>query len=187
MIIIGLDLSFTGTGLVKFKDGGVLDTKLIKTIPEGKDICSRFHRINECLTEVNDFCFTEFDEEKIIVIEGYSFNSRSGMCFSIGEMGGVIKNHLYQMYLLKSDKVTKFLEIPPTQLKKFITGKGQCKKELILKEIYKNFGFDTDDNNIADAYALAYLGYSVYCVENKISIKLNKVQKEMIDKITKEK
>lgn len=43
----------------------------------------------------------------------------------------------------------------PGVIKKFITGKGNAKKELILKEVYKKYKFDTTDNNIADAFAIA--------------------------------
>jgi len=124
VIIIGMDLSFTGTGLIKYKDGQVIGQKLIKTETEGKDIQDRFKRINIALNDIKNFCFSEgvakSDEDKIIIIEGYSFNSRSGMCFSIGEMGGVIKNDLYQRFLNGLCGIKAFHEIPPNQLKKFI-------------------------------------------------------------------
>jgi crossover junction endodeoxyribonuclease RuvC len=67
--------------------------------------------------------------------------------FSIGELGGVIKLLLYDNSIL-------FGLVQPTVLKKFVTGKGNSKKELMLLNVYKKFGFDTDNNNIADAYAL---------------------------------
>jgi crossover junction endodeoxyribonuclease RuvC len=51
-----------------------------------------------------------------------------------------------------------YISVPPCNLKKFVTGKGNCAKELIIKEVYKRWGFDTDNNNIADAYGLAMMG-----------------------------
>lgn len=45
--------------------------------------------------------------------------------------------------------------VTPGEVKKFVTGKGNAKKELIIKEVYKRYGFDTDINDIADAYAIA--------------------------------
>ena len=45
--------------------------------------------------------------------------------------------------------------ITPGTLKKFVTGKGQCKKDLILLKVYKKWGEEFDDNNLADAYSLA--------------------------------
>ena len=45
----------------------------------------------------------------------------------------------------------------PTQIKKFITGRGNAKKDVIIREVYKRWGFETDDHNIADAYGLAQM------------------------------
>ena len=53
------------------------------------------------------------------------------------------------------------MEIAPAQLKKFITGKGNCKKDLMLKEIYKRWGVDFDDDDCADAYALVEFAMAV--------------------------
>jgi Holliday junction resolvasome RuvABC endonuclease subunit len=44
------------------------------------------------------------------------------------------------------------LTVPPTTLKKFV---GAKKKVLIAREVYKRWGFQSDDHNIVDAYAIA--------------------------------
>jgi len=51
-----------------------------------------------------------------------------------------------------------YLPVAPSQLKKFGTGTGQCKKEVVIKEVFKRFGVDTNDNNEADAIVLVHLG-----------------------------
>jgi len=51
----------------------------------------------------------------------------------------------------------KLCVFTPPQIKKFVTGKGNAKKELIIKEVYKKWGFETDNHNTADAYAVARL------------------------------
>ena len=61
------------------------------------------------------------------------------------------------------------------------------KKNLILKEVYKNFGKDFSDDNVADSFSLALLGYYYYCVRNGIDIKLSKSQSEVIKLLLKEK
>lgn len=54
-----------------------------------------------------------------------------------------------------------FVVIGPSQLKKFATGSGGAKKELVIKEVMKRWGADCPDNNTADAVALAYLGMAL--------------------------
>ena len=50
------------------------------------------------------------------------------------------------------------MEVAPTSLKKFVTGKGNAKKDLMLLSVYKRWGFDTTNDNKADAYGLAQFG-----------------------------
>jgi crossover junction endodeoxyribonuclease RuvC len=49
----------------------------------------------------------------------------------------------------------EFITVPPTTLKKFVCDTGKAKKELILKEVFRRWGVDTDNDNQADAAALA--------------------------------
>jgi crossover junction endodeoxyribonuclease RuvC len=139
---VGLDLSLTATGLV------VLDHAAFVT---SKEVISSKKTEVLRLVEIADrivIAIRPFKNEASVYMEGYSFASRSGQAFSIGELGGVVK-----AYLFKEGITPKI--IPPTSLKKFVTGKGNAKKELMLKEVYKKWGVDFDDNNLADAYGLA--------------------------------
>ena len=82
-----------------------------------------------------------------LVIEDYSYGSRGRGIFNLGELGGMIR-------LLAHDNNLKLVVVQPTVLKKFIIGKGNAGKELMLLNVYKKYGFETDNNNIADAFAL---------------------------------
>ncbi|MGD2073064.1 MAG: hypothetical protein PVG65_06210, partial [Candidatus Thorarchaeota archaeon] len=53
--------------------------------------------------------------------------------------------------------------IAPSTLKKFVTGKGNCKKELILLKVYQKFEIEFDNHNLADAFSLAKMAFE----ENK--------------------
>jgi crossover junction endodeoxyribonuclease RuvC len=64
--------------------------------------------------------------------------------------------HHIVRYMFYKNKIN-FKMIPPTVLKKFVTGKGNCKKELILLYVFKKWGITIEDNNIADAYSLSKL------------------------------
>lgn len=62
------------------------------------------------------------------------------------------------------------LQIPPMTLKKYATGKGTSKKQEMLLQIYKRWGVEFNDDNAADAYALARLAgkQSIDAVEAKV-------------------
>lgn len=78
--------------------------------------------------------------------------SRAGQAFSIGELGGVIK------LMLHMNKIP-YTDVPPTVLKKFVTGKGTAMKDDIMLHVYKKWGWTAPDNNQADAYGLARMAW----------------------------
>lgn len=188
MLSIGIDPSLTDTGIVIIEDGKVICSKDVKSGSEGKNVVKRIGRINEISKQINAIISENIgvkDTEQILVIEGYSFGSHGGMGISLGEAGGVFRTNL-----IKDFPKAIFIEVPPTRLKKFITGKGNCEKDLILKEVYKNFGYDTSNNNIADAFGLSLWGYALYCIKNKLPFNFNKKklttqQLEMIEESIK--
>jgi len=77
-----------------------------------------------------------------------SFQSRGQAMAQLGALHFILRIFLFQEKL-------DYRVVEPTVLKRFVTGKGQGKKELMLKEVYKKWGADFDDNNLADAYGLA--------------------------------
>jgi Holliday junction resolvasome RuvABC endonuclease subunit len=98
-------------------------------------------------------------EVKMIAMEAYSMAEKFGQHAS-GEVGAAIK--LAVLSLFASDDRRGFpILVAPQALKKFATGNGNTKKELITKEILKRWGMDFDDSNIAEAYALARIAHAV--------------------------
>ena len=97
-----------------------------------------------------------------VFIEGYAFGARGQAVISLGELGGVIRLAFY-------DRGTELIEVPPMRVKKFVSGKGNIQKQLVLKEVYKRWGADFDDDNVADAYALLQLGLAL-CGKNEKSL-----------------
>jgi crossover junction endodeoxyribonuclease RuvC len=145
MNYIGLDLSLTGTGIVVLDSTGVVITQdLIKTNSK-QEMEERFDNIIDQIDTI-----IENYKDKIIYMEGLSFGS-SGQ--SMLELAGLhyIVRHAFWRYKYN------FTVIPPSKIKKFITGKGNCKKELMLLYVFKKFGVTIEENNIADAYCLAQL------------------------------
>jgi len=83
-----------------------------------------------------------------VYIEGPSFASSGQFVLQMGAL------HYYlRIFLLKNN--TNFKVIAPGTLKKFVTGSGKGKKELILLKTFKKWGVEFENNNLADAYGLA--------------------------------
>lgn len=69
-----------------------------------------------------------------VAVEDYSMGSK-GKVFHIAENTGILK------YLLWKYNVP-FITVPPTQIKKFATGKGNAKKEQMLEAFTKETNLD---------------------------------------------
>lgn len=183
---VGMDLSLTGTGLVCI-DGNskVISSKLIQTKPT-KNKLERILFIRDSIRSFLDNPYErstygsgsiEFFTE--IVLEGFSYGSRGAAVYDLGMLGGIVRFNLFENHF------PYYNDYPPTFVKKFITGKGNAKKDLMIKEVFK-LGFDIDDSNLADAFALAYIAKTIYLAKNKIDQKLNANQKTLTEKYLKE-
>lgn len=144
MRIMGVDTS-TKTGYVILDtEGDVVKVGVIQYKPEDNRF-SRFSRYAQSVSNSVD----AYDVD-LVVIEGYSFGGKFNNSLQY-ELGACIRMRLYE-------DNTLFVEVAPTSLKKFVTGKGNAKKDLMLLGVYKRWDFDTEDDNEADAYGLAQFG-----------------------------
>lgn len=151
-VSLGLDLSVTGTGyvLLTLNELGTVDVTLSKVI-KGDRMLKGLPRaivISQEILGLIACCVPD-----VIVIEGYAFGNAHTLA-TLVELGTVVR------YDLMKKRMT-YSEIAPTKLKKFVCGSGAAKKELMLKAVYQRWGFDTDDNNTADAFALAQVGMAL--------------------------
>jgi crossover junction endodeoxyribonuclease RuvC len=94
-----------------------------------------------------------------IAMEGYSMAEKYGQHNS-GEVGGVIKLSVFSFFVGRNECAFPVL-VAPQQLKKFATGNGNSKKEMISKEVLKRWNVDFDDTNLAEAYVLARIAHAV--------------------------
>jgi len=94
---------------------------------------------------------------KDVAMEGYAFGSQ--MANMLGELGGMVKLTLLDFGIYP-------LIVPPTNLKKYVTGKGQgVSKSQIMLQVYKKWGAEFTDDNAADSYALAKLVSGTHSLE----------------------
>ena len=156
-LILGLDISIANTGYcigvddIPFKTG-LVQTKA-KQYSEQK-VLDDVHRVEFIFNELKQLISSRVNGKPIdvIVLEGYAMSARNTSSLTtLCEIGGLVKNYL------KSREIP-FIIAPPTVVKKFATSKGNCKKDVVMKEVYKRWNFDTDNDNIADAYVLMQIG-----------------------------
>ena len=142
---VGIDPSLTATGVVVIdKAGDIVDQSLITTKPKD-DMLVRYHIII-------DNIFNAMQGSKYpVYIEGPSLHSKGR---AVAQMFG-----LYWVIRWELNKANIPCEaVPPTQLKKFVTTKGNAKKEQMLLHTFKRWGIEFADNNLCDAYCLARWG-----------------------------
>jgi len=186
MNIIGLDPSLTATGIISLQDGIIDLAKTTKNRPELPTI-ERVRVIREQINKVIEHPSITPD---LIVIEGFSFGSKGQSLFETAYLGYRIREDLEWF---KDRENIPWIEVPPTQLKQFATGKGNANKEIILQQVYKRWGVEFSDNNQADAFVLAKIGeaylsddiMSLSLIQQRVILDLESKQKEKGEKTPK--
>ncbi len=148
MIYAGIDPSWTGLAMVAIDDSGALvSRRTVETVK--KAFPSQQARLWHLTEAVHEWLLDleKHDQPIRCAVEGYSMGSKNGREMA-GELGGQVRLALWLRGI-------PFRDVPPTTLKAFVTGKGNADKEVMLREVYKRWGYDADDNNDCDAYALA--------------------------------
>jgi crossover junction endodeoxyribonuclease RuvC len=88
-------------------------------------------------------------------LEGYAYSSQ--VAHSAGELGAAVKLVLAD-YFGVAEKGPGYPLIIPTQIhKKFATGSGASKKNEMLLKVYRKWGVEFRDDNMADSYSIAQL------------------------------
>lgn len=148
---VGLDLSLSATGFYLIKESGNNDYTEIRTKPAdfSCDIERVEHIADRILERLKGY------EISFVMLEDYFTGQQPGTVIQLAVLGTVVRYKLLE-------NGYSYLAVAPTQIKKFATGKGNAPKDNMLKAVFKNYGFDTNSNNIADACAIAHLGKSYY-------------------------
>ncbi len=143
---VGLDQSYSGFGVVKLDSDGDTQTTLWKFPPMDSD-GMRLGNINVTLITLFTQLQDQYDEVHV-AMEGYA-NGRTFNREKMGELGGIVK--LSHATVFGVDPTV----LPPTSLKKFVTGKGTASKTDMINAVQSKWSKDVTNNNIADAYGLA--------------------------------
>lgn len=113
-----------------------------------------------------------------IVLEDYAYGAK-GRTFEIAEMCGLLKWKLFYLCYLPPERLWL---CSIQHMKMFAGGGGNCAKEVILKKVWQQWAFDTDNNNIADAYVLSRI---CECISLKGVVKKTKLTKKRLKVLKK--
>jgi Holliday junction resolvasome RuvABC endonuclease subunit len=134
--VIGLDLSLTSTGIATIDGTESLTTKL-----------RGVERLDYLLDRIQSLVI-HTDGPLLVAIEGYSFGSKGRAVFNIGELGGVVRLMLFREGI-------PFVEVPPSNIKMYATGKGNANKDAVLVEGVKRLGLSCGNDEMDAAWMRA--------------------------------
>lgn len=154
-LFVGLDPSLTATGLVVLnKEAEIIRQELIMTSSK-VDIEPRLIKVKDHV--MSSLGNAELNKFYNVYVEGLSFMS-SGQGFT--QLAGL--HYFLRSCFFQRPVDIKYEIIAPTALKKFVSGKGNAKKELMLLKVFKKWGVEFSDSNLCDAYSLARMALEEY-------------------------
>ena len=155
-LFVGIDPSFSGTGLIVLTDKSEVICEKVISANKIKD---NPYEIEERMISIVDNISSSLEpyknDIKLVYLEAISYSSKGQ---KIAEMAAL--NYQIRLFLYQNNYTYK--AIPPTVLKKFVTGTGRCQKNLMLLKCFKKFGIEFDDDNICDAYLLGRMALDNY-------------------------
>lgn len=144
--VVGLDLSLTSTGLLILDAHRTVRANVLSP-PKGWVGLRRLQWIRSAVVGAVDGLPSK---PALIVVEDFAF-AQANRAHELGGLGFVIR-------LALAELGHRLMIAPIGVNKKFATGKGNAQKSSMMLAVYKKWGFDTDNDNLADAYSLVKCG-----------------------------
>lgn len=143
--IIGIDLSLRATGMAVWNESSGLSLFLIESSKADME------RLDDIFRHIKDLIP---DPTSLVLIEGLALMSKNGKANERAGLWYMVAHWLWK-------RQQPYLAVAPARAKKFLTGRGNAKKDEILKEVYKRYGVDLTDDNLADALNLCQIGRAI--------------------------
>lgn len=152
-MILGIDPSLTATGLSDGFRHEIIGTTPIVAHTPTQGTMQRCDRIAEFA-----FAFMGVDstDGHLVVIEAPMVGPSANHLYEVG----ILMSALYRILL----PVAEIIEVPPSTLKKFATGKGNTPKDQMALKVYKRWGIEFVNDRGADklhAFCLYKYGVAV--------------------------
>jgi crossover junction endodeoxyribonuclease RuvC len=143
--VLGLDLSLTSTGAAAIGGftGSQADTTRLRPPPKFKGHTRLLWLQNEIADLARDV--------PLVVVEGPSYASTGRGQHERAGLWWLVTHHLWATGV-------PLAVVPPSNLKRYATGKGNAGKDDVLREVTKRFPWFAGGNDEADALVLAAMG-----------------------------
>jgi crossover junction endodeoxyribonuclease RuvC len=153
-VYVGIDLSLTKTAVVALSEHGRFYWWRLHQPKVADMAAGAVERLAAHRWMLHDF-LDSIPEPEMVCLEGYAYG-RAAQNHQVGELGGLARLLLY-------DRGLEYKTVPlaPSTLKKFVTGKGNAQKNTVLREVYRVWGIEAEDDNVADAYGLAQAAMTI--------------------------
>ena len=146
---MGIDLSTKATGLVLLEERAK-GPPFVLVESEIKAAGSGWGQKGAMVHQIMESVIAHLPGK--IVIEGYSLNlQHASSVVPLVELGGLLR------FMLYSDGL-KWLDPRASEVKKFVTGKGNMSKDQVMMYVLKRWGHVSMTNNTADAFVCAAMG-----------------------------
>jgi crossover junction endodeoxyribonuclease RuvC len=149
VIITGLDLSLTSTGIARLDDR---DVSLHRAEPKK---LAGHERLAWLLDEIHAWA----GDADVAVIEGPSYGSTGGQQHERGGLWWAVAHRLWE-------SLVPYAVVPPTSLKKYATGYGagaNSGKDKVLAAVVRRYpDVPVDGNDVCDAFVLAAMAADHY-------------------------
>ena len=160
-VIVGLDLSLTGTGMCRIDAGkatwavfGTTSKQPKRAAPVPEHVWE-IMRLGQTLSRVRDFT----QGATLVAVEEFAFGIQGAGARTNAGLGYLVRYWLWREGI-------PFITIGTAQVKKFAVGRSSEKgpdgkmrgvpKEIIIREVFRMWGHAVEENNCADAITLAY-------------------------------
>lgn len=187
--VVGIDPSLTGSGIctIEFnaKELTVTGLQTFKSVPPAHSYAriGRYRGIVDHIFGQTQNCLTW--GHTFVCIEGYSFLARGSAVTAMPELGALLRNRA-------QDFTIPWIEFSPSSIKKYGTGNGAAKKDLVMMAVHQRLGhllagtgFELKDSNQADAFVIAIMGAD-YARWKQHGVTLSKEHAELFKKMEKE-
>jgi len=175
MNFVGLDLSLTGSGLTIIDEVYQIVNQVKLSVPQ-----KGAERLFFLKSKFLEFVAPYIQQIKLCCIEGAAYHE-TGRIYELGQWSGIVLLDLFE-------KGLPVISAAPLQLKKYACGEGKNqKKSLVVLDVYKNFGVEIRDEDLADSYVLARIAHDYHTLfiegGNELLPNIKKYQLDVLNKI----
>jgi Holliday junction resolvasome RuvABC endonuclease subunit len=163
-LFVGVDQALRKIGLSVICGENV---ELLQLIVPPKDLRDALRL--QYLEDALDHALEPFPHADGTAMEGQSYGS-DGQLDQLGQIGGIVKLRLLKRY------GSSPLVVPPSTLKKFVTGNGQATKSMMMRATKVYWDLEVAQDDLCDAHGLARLAAEFYAPQARFRHQVEAVE-----------